>query len=97
MEKEQILLFILGIISVIGTVLASFNKMSEEIKKTRDTIGEDYIKAKDLEEIAGHKEAILGIGGILKRMDKQDEKFAHDLDVLTCHDKTLQDHAKMIK
>ncbi len=44
-----------------------------------------------------HKGEILSIREILGKVDWKDQKFAQDLDVLTCHDKTLQDHAKMIK
>lgn len=97
MEKEQILLFILGIISVIGTILGAFNKMHREFTEAQKAVGEKYIKTKDLEEIVCHKGEILSIKEILEKLDRQDQKFAHDLDLLTKHEQTLQDHAKMIK
>ncbi len=97
MAPEQIFLLLLGFASVIGTTLGAFNKMKKELTEAQKTVGEKYIKTKDLEEIVGHKGEILSIKEILEKLDRQDQKFAHDLDVLMCHDATLQDHAKMIK
>lgn len=97
MAPEQIFLLLLGFASVIGTTLGAFNKMKKELTEAQKTVGEKYIKTKDLEEIVCHKGEILSIKEILEKMDRQDQKFAHDLDVLMCHDATLQDHAKMIE
>lgn len=96
MAPEQIFLLLLGFASVIGTILGAFNKIHREFSEAQKAVGEKYIKTKDLEEIVGHKGEILSIKEILEKLDRQDQKFAHDLDVLMCHDATLQDHAKMI-
>lgn len=97
MAPEQIFLLLLGFASVIGTVLGAFNKMRKELTEAQNAVGERYIKTKDLEEIVCHKGDILAIKSMLEKLDRQDEKFDHDLALLTKHEQTLQDHAKMIK
>lgn len=97
MAPEQIFLLLLGFASVIGTVLGSFNKMHREFSEAQKAVGEKYIKTKDLEEIAQHKNDVLGIGGILEKLKRQDEKFAHDLQAITCHDETLKKHSQIIE
>lgn len=97
MAPEQIFLLLLGFASVIGTTLGAFNKMRKELTEAQNAVGERYIKTKDLEEIVCHKGDILAIKSMLEKLDRQDEKFAHDLALLTKHEQTLQDHAKMIK
>ncbi len=96
MPSGQIMAIVGGFVSLAIAILAGFNKLNRELKEARNTIGEEYIKARDLEEIAKHKADILGIPEFLERTEKQDEKLAKDFEILKCHERTLEEHSKLI-
>lgn len=97
MSAQEAILFIVGFAGVIGSVLKGFNSLKSEFDQAQKAVGEKYVKTKDLEEIAQHKNDVLGIGGILEKLKRQDEKFAHDLQAITCHDETLKKHSQIIE
>lgn len=96
MPNGQIMAIVGGFVSLAIAILAGFNKLNRELKEARNTIGEEYIKAKDLEEIVRHKANIIGIPEFIEKNQRQDEKLANDFEVLKCHDIALEEHSQLI-